>query len=210
MLVLHRGVDGSRSSEGFEMMGRNSLSRLGHDLPRVAILLGVSAAFAIAPFSSAFAQGNAASPAQEPLPSFAPIAATVLPAVVNISVVQKPEAAPVADEEDAPEDQPREAPPGQSPYNDLMRRFFEQQQGRAAPGPREHMMALGSGFIIDPAGYVVTNNHVVGNAAKVTVVFQDGSEHRAKIVGTDAKTDLALLKIDAPKPLPFVEWGDSD
>ncbi len=71
-------------------------------------------------------------------------------------------------------------------------------------------MALGSGFIIDPSGYVVTNNHVVENADKVTVVFQDGSKHPAKIIGRDEKTDLALLKIDAPKPLPYVAWGDSN
>ncbi len=71
-------------------------------------------------------------------------------------------------------------------------------------------MALGSGFIIDPSGYVVTNNHVVENADKVTVIFQDDSRHPAKIVGRDAKTDLALLKIDAPKPLPYLTWGDSN
>ncbi len=71
-------------------------------------------------------------------------------------------------------------------------------------------MALGSGFIIDPSGYIVTNNHVVENATKVTVVFQDGSKHPAKIIGRDPKTDLALLKIDAPQPLPYVTWGDSN
>ncbi len=69
---------------------------------------------------------------------------------------------------------------------------------------------MGSGFIIDPSGYVVTNNHVVQNADKVTVIFQDDSKHPAKVVGRDPKTDLALLKIDAPQPLPYVGWGDSD
>ena len=71
-------------------------------------------------------------------------------------------------------------------------------------------MALGSGFVIDPAGYVVTNNHVVANAEKVTVTFQDNSQHPAKVVGRDAKTDLALLKIDTKQKLPYVTWGNSD
>ena len=71
-------------------------------------------------------------------------------------------------------------------------------------------MALGSGFIIDPRGYIVTNNHVVANAEKVTVIFQDHSQHPAKVVGRDQRTDLALLKIKTDKPLPYVSWGDSD
>ena len=71
-------------------------------------------------------------------------------------------------------------------------------------------MALGSGFVIDPTGYVVTNNHVVANAEKVTVTFQDNSQHPAKVVGRDAKTDVALLKIDTKQRLPYVTWGNSD
>jgi serine protease Do len=71
-------------------------------------------------------------------------------------------------------------------------------------------MALGSGFIIDPTGYVVTNNHVVQGAHKVTVILQDNSRHPAKIIGRDDKTDLALLKIDVLEKLPYVSWGDSN
>jgi serine protease Do len=71
-------------------------------------------------------------------------------------------------------------------------------------------VALGSGFIIDPTGYVVTNNHVVANADKVTVIFQDNSKHPAKVIGRDSKTDLALLKIDTKEALPYVSWGDSN
>ncbi len=188
-------------------------SQHGRRKPRVALLLALSTALAVGPVSLALAQSADTSAAQQPLPSFAPEVEKVLPAVVNISVVEKSGAAPVADQEDedGPDDQQFQGAPGGTPFDDMLRHFFEQQQpGRAAPSPRGQMMALGSGFIIDPAGYVVTNNHVVGDAAKVTVVFQDGSEHKAKIVGKDAKTDLALLKIDAPKPLPYVQWGDSD
>ena len=71
-------------------------------------------------------------------------------------------------------------------------------------------VALGSGFIVDPDGYIVTNNHVVGQAAKVEVILQDNSKYTAKIVGRDPRTDLALLKIDADKTLPSVTFGDSN
>jgi len=178
---------------------------------RLAMLLGLSTALAVGPVSAALAQGS--DTAQDQLPSFAPMAEKVLPAVVNISVVEKAGASPVADEgeQDDQADPSQQGGPGATPFDDMLRHFFEQQQqGHPAPGPKQQMMALGSGFIIDPSGFVVTNNHVVGDAAKVTVVFQDGTEHKAKIVGKDAKTDLALLKIDAPTPLPFVQWGDSD
>ena len=71
-------------------------------------------------------------------------------------------------------------------------------------------MALGSGFIIDAAGYIVTNNHVIANAEKVTVIFQDNSRHTAKVIGRDEKTDIALLKVDTGRELPYVTWGNSD
>jgi serine protease Do len=71
-------------------------------------------------------------------------------------------------------------------------------------------MALGSGFIIDPSGYVVTNNHVVEEATDIKVTLSTGQEYAAKLIGTDAKTDLALLKIDAAARLPVVSFGNSD
>jgi serine protease Do len=70
--------------------------------------------------------------------------------------------------------------------------------------------SLGSGFIIDPSGYIVTNNHVIDEATDIEVTTTDGTEYPAKLIGTDTKTDLALLKITAKKPLPFVNFGDSD
>jgi len=71
-------------------------------------------------------------------------------------------------------------------------------------------MALGSGFIIDPGGYIVTNNHGVANADKVTVIFQENSQHMAKVIGRDEKTDIALLKIDSNQKLPYGTWRTSD
>ncbi len=155
------------------------------------------------------------------LPNFAPLVKQVTPAVVNISATLKA-GAQLSDEVGGNSDdqrQDQDQGPGmgpmqgfpQSPFDQMLRRFFEQQQGggQQAPQQHEHGVALGSGFIIDPSGYVVTNNHVVSQADKVTVIFQDGSKHPAKIIGRDEKTDLALLKIDAPQPLPYVSWGKS-
>lgn len=170
----------------------------------------------------------------EKLPSFAPIVDRVVPAVVNISVVQKAGAPRPDDQGDGDDDEeetpaphrnPHSGPggpgpgfpqpgPGGTPFDDFLRRFFEfdqqQRRGAAPPPGGQRAMALGSGFIIDSSGYVVTNNHVVGDAEKVTVIFADDSRHPAKIIGKDPRTDLAVLKIDAPQPLPFVKFGDSD
>jgi serine protease Do len=95
-------------------------------------------------------------------------------------------------------------PPG-SPFAEMFK-FFQQQQEENS-GPRH---ALGSGFIVDPSGYIVTNNHVVDHASKIMVKLADGNEYPATVKGRDEKTDLALLKIDAKQQLPYVEFGDSD
>ena len=125
--------------------------------------------------------------------SFADLAERLSPAVVNISTsqtVERPEMPNLPD----------------GPFEDLFRDFFERGQPR---GPRE-VQSLGSGFVISADGYVVTNNHVIREADAVTVNFIDGSSLEAEIVGTDPKTDLALLKIEPEEPLPFVKFGDSD
>jgi len=144
--------------------------------------------------------------------SFAPLVKKVSPAVVNISVSQKADA-------DAMVEDPELAPsPGfpNSPFDEFLRRFFEQQNPGGQrhlfpqiPGGQARRVALGSGFIIDPSGYVVTNSHVVGDATKVEVTLQDNSKYTAKIVGRDPKTDIAVLKIDG-HGLPTVNLGNSD
>src|SRR5262249_36815548 len=140
------------------------------------------------------------------LPSFAPLAEHVLPAVVNISVELAEQA--TAREEGDTQGGGSLGPsvPGGTPFDQFLRRFF--------PNPyrnrQEKTFALGSGFVIDPSGYVVTNNHVVANAEKVTVTFQDNSQHSAKVIGRDPKTDVALLKIETNHKLPYVTWGNSD
>ncbi|KKC39800.1 hypothetical protein WH87_06655 [Devosia epidermidihirudinis] len=99
--------------------------------------------------------------------------------------------------------------PPDHPFSDFFNQFGQGPQGggQDAPKPRQYM-AAGSGFLISADGYIVTNNHVVQDATKVTVVFDDGTEDVATIVGTDQRTDLAVLKIDA-KDLPFVSFEDT-
>ena len=81
--------------------------------------------------------------------------------------------------------------------------------GQMVPGQQRAIEARGSGFIVDPNGIVVTNNHVVKGAKSVTVVLDDGTQLPAKVVGTDPRTDLAVLKVDAGRKLPYIQLGDS-
>lgn len=143
------------------------------------------------------------------MPSFAPVVERVLPAVVNVSAIEAPRA-PVGKgkrEEENEDDTGAGAGTGASPLEELLRRLIERQRGSPSDLQRT---SVGSGFIIDAAGYIVTSDHVVENAGKITVMSQDNREQEAKIVGRDALTDLALLKIAADHPLPHVSWGDSD
>jgi serine protease Do len=130
--------------------------------------------------------------------SFADLAEKLLPAVVNVATTQ-------AVKNDHPGPEIPRFPPG-SPFEEFFRDFFDHrpdlQQRRAT--------SLGSGFIIDAGGYVVTNNHVIADADEITVVLQNDVTLKAKIVGRDEKTDLALLKVEFDGDLPFVNWGDSD
>jgi serine protease Do len=145
------------------------------------------------------ATGSLASAASLPPETFADLAAKVTPAVVNISSTHHASGSPDPS-------MPFDFPPG-SPFEQFFKHFREQQgQGRGG----QDMTALGSGFIIDPAGYVVTNDHVIDEASEIHVTLSSGKDFPAKLIGADKKTDLALLKVEAPTPLPFVSWGNSD
>ncbi|MDA8253848.1 MAG: trypsin-like peptidase domain-containing protein [Rhodospirillales bacterium] len=121
--------------------------------------------------------------------SFAPMVKRVLPAVVNIRITET-----VTTQDDPFAFLPPE----------LQQQFRERFHSR-----KEKMQGAGSGFIIDPSGYIVTNNHVVGNADQITVDLADGTELPARVVGTDELTDVALIRVRADRPLPYVSWGDS-
>jgi serine protease Do len=136
---------------------------------------------------------------------FADLAAKVRPAVVNIATTEDGGQAADHGMPDFQGQMPNFPP--NSPMGQMFRRFFNGQgQGQARMMPAH---ALGSGFLIDPAGYIVTNNHVVDHAHQVRVTLDDGQTYTAKVVGRDDKTDVAVLKIDAGKQLPYLAFGDS-
>jgi serine protease Do len=137
-----------------------------------------------------------------PEDTFADVVERITPAVVNIATsksVRRGQASP-----EFPFPQP---PPG-SPFEDFFREFFDQD--RAPENAPRRTASLGSGFVVDPAGYVVTNNHVIAEADEISVVFGDDSTYEAELIGHDSKTDLALLKITGDKPFPAVTFADSD
>ena len=137
-----------------------------------------------------------------PMPSLAPLVQHVSSAVVTISAQGSVDKTSRTEDDSDEDDRP-----GSLPFEDFLRRFFDK---RGTPETGREFVGLGSGFIVDPQGYIVTNNHVVSKAEKITVILQDNSRHEAKVIGRDEKTDLALIKIDAKEQLPFVTWGDSD
>ena len=144
--------------------------------------------------------------------SFADLAAQLAPAVVNISSQQVIQAK--ADRPDPDEPQFPQGSPFEQFFHDFMERHGAPggQNGGSGGGddaPRRGT-ALGSGFIIDPAGYIVTNNHVIEGADEITVTLHDGTSLKAKLIGHDDRSDVALLKVESDKPLPSVPFADSD
>ena len=130
--------------------------------------------------------------------SFADLAEELLPSVVNISTTQVIEGR-------SGMELPK-LPPG-SPFEDFFKEFFDRNQ----PDQRSRRAtSLGSGFIVDAAGYIVTNNHVIQDADEITVILHDDTRLKAELVGRDAKTDLAVLKVKPKGKLKAVKFGDSD
>lgn len=130
--------------------------------------------------------------------SFADLADKVSPAVVNITT-----STTVAGVEQGP----TPIVPEGSPLEDFFKDFLDRQQEGQRP---RRSSALGSGFVISEDGYIVTNNHVIDKADEIEIEFFSGEKLEAKLIGTDPKTDIALLKVESDKPLPFVSFGDSD
>lgn len=131
------------------------------------------------------------------LPSFASLVAAVKPAVVNISTTQVVKTSKLQ-------------LPENGPLGDMLQQFLGPDwQKQLQQQSQQPAHALGSGFIIDPAGYIVTNNHVIDDATDIQVTLSDGTTVAGHVVGRDSKTDVALLKIAAPHPLPYLAFGDS-
>ena len=99
-------------------------------------------------------------------------------------------------------------PPKGSPFRDFFDEFFDKRKRRKGRRPRK-ASSLGSGFVIDPSGIVVTNNHVIDKADEIYVNFPDGRRLKATLIGRDKKTDIAVLRVEPRKPLAFVKLGDS-
>ncbi|MBW8903537.1 MAG: Do family serine endopeptidase, partial [Bradyrhizobium sp.] len=172
-----------------------------------AICLGLAAVLTAAP---ALARGP---------DGIADVAEKVIDAVVNISTSQTLEAKSGGGEGRGAMPQ---LPPG-SPFEEFFDDFFKNRRGPGA-GPKggdkggdrngefqpRKTNSLGSGFIVDTAGIVVTNNHVIADADEINVVMNDGTKFKAELVGVDKKTDLAVLKFKPTKPLVAVKFGDSD
>ncbi|MCD6036032.1 MAG: degP [Rickettsiales bacterium] len=152
----------------------------------------------LSPTAPAYSWGRVPGP-----DGFADLVQKLMPSVVNISTTQK-EHLGGRNVQQLPFP---ELPPG-SPFDEF-RDFFENMDPQGEPQNRE-TMSLGSGFIIDPDGYIATNSHVIADAEHITVTFADDSQADAKIIGIDSKTDLALLKVDLKRKLPAVEFGNSD
>lgn len=144
--------------------------------------------------------------AQE-LPSVANLIDRLLPAVVEISVTSK--VGGQSGNTTTPPPLP-ELPPD-APFKDFFDDFFKrQQQGQDTPDQRRSVTSMGSGFVIDASGLIVTNNHVIDGADAIEAKFNDGTILKAELVGHDPKTDLAVIRVKSTKPLPIVNFGDSD
>ena len=128
---------------------------------------------------------------------FADLAERLMPAVVNISTSQTVQ-------------QRRSRGPGAPPFNDFFEEFFNQRRGGPSQPESRKVSSLGSGFVIDPKGIIITNNHVIEEADEITINFSDGTKLPAELIGRDPKTDLAVLKVESKKRLPFVPLGDSE
>lgn len=134
-------------------------------------------------------------PANSASGNFAELADQLSPAVVNISISQMV----------APQSLDIPGIPEDSPLNNFFDEFFEQQMNA---GP-QRVQSLGSGFLIDPSGVVITNNHVIEGADRIEITFTDGTTLPATLAGSDPKTDLAVLRVESDETLPYVRFGDS-
>jgi serine protease Do len=153
----------------------------------------------------AAASSRADAPQETPFAEvFAQLAAKLVGVVVNISTTQ-------ASAPPSPKGGPEAQLPGPgAPLDEFFRDFFGDKGAPGGPSPPASRVAsLGSGFIIDPSGLIVTNNHVIANAEQIAVTLSDDTTLQAEVVGRDAVSDLALLRIEPKAPLPAAVWGDS-
>ncbi|MEL6608321.1 MAG: Do family serine endopeptidase [Pseudomonadota bacterium] len=159
-------------------------------------------ALALTVLAVALMMAQALSARAQSIPSsFADLAESISPSVVNITTSTN-----IAGRTDQG---PQGIVPEGSPFEDFFREF-EDRRNNGDGQPQRRSSALGSGFVISEDGYIVTNNHVIEGADEILIEFFSGDELPAELVGTDPNTDIALLKVEADGPLPFVPFGDSN
>jgi len=144
-------------------------------------------------------------PTQHPA-GFADLVAKVKPAVISVRVKMTGSAEPTSMRENGEDQEEIPSLPG-SPFDKFFQQFGD-QFGRNAPRPHHTIVGEGSGFFISADGYAVTNNHVVDHAKSVQVTTDDGTIYTAKVIGTDPKTDLALIKVDGKNDFPYVKFAE--
>ncbi|MCO6185706.1 Do family serine endopeptidase [Rhizobium sp. L1K21] len=164
----------------------------------VSVSAALSLAFSLVTVDAGFAPVMARDLSRGPA-SVAELAEGLADTVVNIAISQKAEG--------GVDDSPAPLVDEGAPFPEYFRDFFDDKGGRDTG---RNISSLGSGFVIGPEGYIVTNNHVIEGATQITVNFANGSKLPATLVGTDKKTDLALLKVEPKAPLKFARFGDSD
>ena len=193
-------------------------SRMGGGLAAAALALALGTGLALSPTLVPPAEARQAIDLSD-------LAERVIGAVVNISTSTRVDTAGGARPGTPPgRGGPPGTPPGArpgpgAPFDELFEEFFR-RRGENPPGspggppgqqtPQRRQSSLGSGFVIDPAGIIITNNHVIDNADEITVIFNDGTRLRAELVGRDRETDVAVLRVQSPRPLTHVPMADSD
>ena len=175
-----------------------TFNRLVGPATRPAITVFAAALVAFVALAAFSAPANARGPE-----AIADVAEAVIDAVVNISTKQTVS---------VQQGEMPQLPPG-SPMEKFLEDLLKNRRGPNGPGggdaPSRRVNSLGSGFIIDPSGLVVTNNHVISDADEVSVILNNGDNLKAEVIGRDKKTDLALLRVKPEKPLKAVKFGDS-
>jgi serine protease Do len=206
-LRLLRGASRRDRIQEIRMMKPPSVSRRRARNPRRLVVLAAAVALSVGGPGAVLADPPIATPQVKGMTSLADLAASVSDAVVNISAS--------ADEPEAVAHEMPDLPEG-TPFDELFQQFFRhhmQQQGEGDDNDQElepHSTSLGSGFVIDPSGIIITNNHVIEGANDITVIFTNGQKLKAQVVGHDDKVDVAVLRVKAAKPLKYVKFGDSD
>ncbi|PTM61488.1 Do family serine endopeptidase [Phreatobacter oligotrophus] len=190
------------------------IARLGSGLAAASLALSLGAGLALSPPAATPATARQAIDLSD-------LAERVMDAVVNISTSSRVDTAPGQRPGQPPQGrrpgQPQQPGPG-APFDELFEEFFR-RRGENPPGgpngqqqqqPQRRQSSLGSGFVVDASGIVITNNHVIDNADEITVIFNDGTRLKAELVGRDRETDIAVLRVQPTRPLKAVNFADSD